>query len=141
MLQIGELSDQTGISTQAIRYYERIGLLPEPERADNGYRLYDGADVERLRFIRSARSLDFALDDIQEILDLRDRGTAPCSYVVDLMEERVSVINDRIRALEHLRDELTRLHRAGLQMPEDVRMKACVCHLIQERRDERWTGS
>ena len=62
LLKIGELSSQTGISTEAIRYYERIGLLPEPERAENGYRLYGEEDVERLRFIRSARSLDFSLD-------------------------------------------------------------------------------
>lgn len=136
MLKIGELSEITDVSTQTIRYYERVGVLPEPERAENGYRRYDQTDVARLRFVRSARALDFSLDDIEEILDLRDQGTAPCSYVMGLMDERISVIDDRIRELERLREELTRLHQAGIQMPEDVRMKECVCHLIETRSDE-----
>lgn len=136
MLKIGELSEITDVSTQTIRYYERVGVLPEPERAENGYRRYDQTDVARLRFVRSARALDFSLDDIEEILDLRDQGTAPCSYIMGLMDERISVIDDRIRELERLRDELTRLHQAGIQMPEDVRMKECVCHLIETRSDE-----
>lgn len=136
MLQIGELSEITDVSTQTIRYYERIGVLPDPKRAENGYRRYDQKDVARLRFVRSARALDFSLDDIEEILDLRDQGTAPCTYVMGLMDERITVIDDRIRELERLREELTRLHQAGLQMPEDVRMKECVCHLIETRSDE-----
>lgn len=133
MLQIGRLSNETQVSAQTIRYYERIGVLPEPERADNGYRLYGRDDVERLRFIRSARALDFSLEDIQEILELRDRGTAPCRYVMGLMDEQISAIEDRIRELERLRDELKMLHQVGLAMPEDVQMKNCVCHLIEAR--------
>lgn len=140
MMQIGELSDRTDTSTQTIRYYERIGLLPEPDRAENGYRLYEKEDVDRLRFIRSARALDFSLDDIEEILDLRDRGTAPCTYVMDLMDEQISVIDDRIRQLKRLRDELVQLHQAGLQMPEDVRMKECICHLIETREGAQTPG-
>lgn len=140
MLQIGELSEQTDVSSQTIRYYERIGVLPKPERADNGYQLYNQDDINRLRFIRSARALDSSLDDIQEILDLRDRGTAPCTYVMGLMDEQISAIDDRIRELERLRDELKRLHHAGLQMPEDVRMNDCVCHLIEARGDGESTG-
>lgn len=136
MYQIGELSAISEVSTQTIRYYERAGVLPEPERAPNGYRIYDQDDVDRLRFVRSARALDFSLDDIQEILELRDQGTAPCTYVMGLMEEQVSAIDDRIRELERLRAELKRLHEAGLQMPDDVRMKECVCHLIESRDDD-----
>ncbi len=136
MYQIGELSEISDVSTQTIRYYERAGVLPQPERARNGYRIYDQDDVERLRFVRSARALDFSLDDIQEILELRDQGTAPCTYVMGLMEEQISAIDDRLRELERLRDELRRLHKAGLQMPEDVRMKECVCHLIETRDDK-----
>lgn len=135
MLQIGDLSEQTGTSPQTIRYYERIGVLPEPERRVNSYRVYGPDDVDRLRFVRGARALDFTLDDIEEILDLRDRGTAPCAHVMRLMDEKISAIDERIRALERLRKELTRLHRTGLQMPEDVRMKECVCHLIETRDD------
>lgn len=134
MYQIGELSERTGVIRETIRYYERIGLLPEPERADNGYRLYSDSDVERLRFIQRARSLDFTLDDIAEILDFRDRNEPPCTYVLDLISDQIQTIEAHIRDLISLRDELTDLYEAGRQLPEDVRMEACVCHLIKQRK-------
>ena len=137
MLNIGKVSEQAGLPAQTIRYYESVGLLPAPRRAPNGYRVYERDDVRRLHFIRSARALDFSLDDIQEILDLRDRGTAPCRVVMGLMERQIDAIDGRINELKRLRTELTRLHRAGLRMPDDVRMKACVCHLIETGGDEK----
>lgn len=130
MFQIGELSAQTGISSKAIRYYEEIGLLPPAKRADNYYRIYDEQDVERLGFIQRARSLDFALEDIAEILAFRDRAEPPCSYVMDLMRKQIDEISIRIRNLERMRNELSTLHEAGLQLPEDIQMRSCVCHLI-----------
>jgi DNA-binding transcriptional MerR regulator len=131
MLTIGELAKQTGTLDKTIRYYESIGLLPEPERADNGYRLYGETDVERLRFIRRARALDFALDDIDEILAFREQGQPPCSYVMDLMQRRLEEVEARIRDFEQMRDELKALYSAGQDLPEDVLMRDCVCHLIQ----------
>jgi DNA-binding transcriptional MerR regulator len=131
MLQIGDLSKLVDISTKTIRYYEEIELLPPPRRAENGYRQYDQSDVERLRFIRRARSLDFALDDIMEILAFRERGEAPCQYVMFLMEERIGQIAERIKNLKSLKTDLKQLHKKGLQLPEDVEMKQCVCHLIE----------
>lgn len=131
MFTIGNLSEQTGVSTEAIRYYERIGLIPEPQRADNGYRVYADADVERLHFIRRARALDIALDELDEILAFRERNEAPCSHVMMVMEQRIEEIENRIRDLQKMRDEIKRLHEAGKQLPHDVQMKMCVCHLIQ----------
>lgn len=132
MYKIGELSALTSVPTKTIRYYEEIRLLPPARRAENGYRLYDEADVERLKFIRRARSLDFALEDIVEILAFRDRDEPPCRYVMDLMQSQIEAISTRIRDLEKLRDELTTLYGAGQQLPEDVQMRSCVCHLISE---------
>ena len=137
MLKIGNLSEQTGVSTEAIRYYERIGLIPEPQRADNGYRVYTQSDVERLNFIRRARALDIALDEINEILAFRERNEPPCSHVMMVMERRIEEIENRIRDLQRVRDEIKRLHEAGKQLPEDVQMKACVCHLIQTGIQEK----
>lgn len=136
MLRIGELSNLTGTSAKTIRYYEEIGLLPQPQRAENGYRLYDKADAERLQFIRRARTLDFALDDIDEVLAFRERDEPPCRYVMDLMARRIEEIEARLRDLEQIRDELKSLHSAGQDLPEDVLMRACVCHLIQTGIDE-----
>jgi DNA-binding transcriptional MerR regulator len=131
MMQIGELGEAIGLPTQTIRYYERMGLLPKPQRASNGYRGYAEPDVRRLRFIHSARVLEFSLDDIKEILDLRDRGKAPCRVVMALMDQQITAIDRRIKELRQLKAELTRLHQQGRQMPEDVLMKKCVCHLIE----------
>jgi DNA-binding transcriptional MerR regulator len=130
MFQIGELSTRTGVSSKTIRYYEEVGLLPPAKRADNDYRIYDDEDVERLGFIRRARSLDFALEDIDEILAFRDRNEPPCSYVMQLMRCQIDEISSRIHDLERTRDELSTLHETGLQLPEDVQMRSCVCHLI-----------
>lgn len=131
MFTIGDLSEKTGVSTEAIRYYERIGLIPEPQRADNGYRLYIEADVDRLNFIRRARALDIALDEIDEILAFRERNEAPCAHVMKVMERRIEEIENRIRDLQRMSDEIKQLYEAGKQLPDDVQMKACVCHLIQ----------
>lgn len=131
MFSIGEISQQTGVSTQTIRYYERIALLPQPYRAENGYRVYDNTDVERLQFITRARQLDFSLDDIAEILAFRERNEAPCSVVMNVMAQQIDEIDTRIADLIRLREELAQLHRIGLIMPEDIEMKRCVCHLIK----------
>ena len=131
MFSIGELSSQTGVSTQTIRYYERIALLPEPRRAENGYRIYNNADIDRLRFVTRARQLDFSLDDIAEILAFRERNEAPCSVVMDVMARQIDEIDNRITDLIRLREDLAQLHRIGLTMPEDIEMKRCVCHLIK----------
>ena len=137
MLRIGELSKETGVPSKTIRYYEEIGLLPPARRADNGYRVYEKADIERLTFIKSARALDFALDDIDEILAFKERNEPPCYYVMELMQRKIEQIEARIHELEALRVELKRLYQSGLQMPEDVEMKNCVCHLIEQKE----TGS
>lgn len=131
MLQIGELSRKTGVSSKTIRYYEEIGLLPEPQRAENSYRVYSQDDVERLQFIRRARALDFALDEIAEILAFRERNEPPCGHVMDLICHQIDAIESRIRDLERIRDELKALHSAGQDLPEDVRMRTCICHLVQ----------
>lgn len=131
MLQIGELSEQTGVPSKTIRYYEEIGLLPKPQRAENGYRVYSQDDVDRLQFIRRARALDFSLDEIAEILAFQERNEPPCSHVMDLICHQIDAIENRIRDLERIRDELKALHEAGQNLPEDVRMRTCICHLVQ----------
>jgi DNA-binding transcriptional MerR regulator len=138
MFTIGTLSEKTGVHIETIRYYERIDLIPKAQRADNGYRIYTESDAERLKFIRRARALDFALDEIDEILALREGNEPPCRYVMDVMEQRIAEVEIRILDLQRMRDEIKSLHHAGKQLPEDVRMKECVCHLIQTGiREER----
>ena len=84
-MQIKELSRLTGLQDKTIRYYEEIGVLPPPKRLPNGYRNYDESDLERVKFVMGMRRLDFSLDDISEILAMRDRREAPCRTVLDLI--------------------------------------------------------
>lgn len=131
MLQIGELSQQTGVAIKTIRYYEEIGLLVPASRGENRYRLYDPKDIERLRFIRSARALGFSLHEIAQILAARDRYEPPCDHVMTLIQNHIAEIEIRIRELEQLKSDLASLYKAGQELPEDIDMRSCVCHLIR----------
>jgi len=131
-MMIHELAQHTGIPAKTIRYYESIGLLPLPKRASNNYRQYEPADVERLRFIASARILGFSLEDISEILGARDNGIAPCQRVLDTISQRINEIDQRIAALLTLRDSLSQLQSEGAVLPlDDVMGEHCICYLLK----------
>lgn len=132
-MKIQELSQKTGVSAKTIRYYEEIGLLPDPARGKNNYRQYDVHDVERLRLVAGARRLDLSLEEIREVLDLRDRREAPCRVLLDRLERKAEEIAERIRNLEQMECHLRDLHDLGLTFPtDDVDGKHCVCHLVSE---------
>lgn len=131
---ISKLAAKTGVSPKTIRYYESVEVLPPPRRLPNGYREYDQEDVERLRLVVGARRLDLSLDDIQEILAMRDEEEAPCLFVLELMEEKAGEIARRIEELKRLETELRELHALGQTFPtDDVQGKHCVCHLVSEQ--------
>lgn len=117
-MRIGELADQLGLNTKTIRYYESIGLLPDPERTPSGYRDYDDGAGERLRFIRTAQRLGITLDEIREILAFRDRGDQPCGYVREVLRRQVDEIDERIAELRQLRRELVTLDDIADQLPD-----------------------
>jgi DNA-binding transcriptional MerR regulator len=134
LMQIKTFARKINLTPKTIRYYEEIGLLPQPMRLENGYRDYSDLDVNRARFVAGARRLNFSPDDIQEILDLRDRREAPCRVVLELLEAKANEINQRIAELQRMETELHELHRLGLTFPtDDVDGKNCVCHLVSER--------
>jgi DNA-binding transcriptional MerR regulator len=131
-MQIGDLVRASGVPAKTIRYYESIGLLPPPERATNNYRRYHPADIERLRFIASARSLGVSLGDIAEILAARDRGSAPCDRVLGILAERLSQIDRHIADLLALRSDLQQIQTAGAELPrDDIAGERCVCSLVK----------
>jgi len=129
---IKELAAKTGVSTKTIRYYESISLMPPPQRGENNYRQYTTADVERLRFIASARSLDFSLNDIAEILAARDNNIPPCEQVLDTLDRRLEEIDRRIADMLSLRDTIRQIRAEGAVLPkDDVQGEGCVCYLIK----------
>jgi DNA-binding transcriptional MerR regulator len=136
-MQIRELTENTGVPAKTIRYYESIGLLPPPAREPNGYRRYRHADVERLKLVAGARRLDLSLDEIREILDMRDRREAPCKTLLDSLRQKEQEIEERIGELRRLQADLSQLATLGLTFPtDDVEGKNCVCHLVSERANE-----
>lgn len=133
MMQIKEISTSTGVPAKTIRYYEEIGLLPQPARQENGYRQYAESDVNRLKLVAGARRLDISLSEIKEILDMRDRKEAPCAMLLDVIQQKQHEIEVRIRELEIMKSELSALHTLGQTFPtDDVEGKNCVCHLVSE---------
>ncbi len=136
-MQIQELVQRTGVSATTIRYYESIHLLPKPKRRTNQYRNYTDADVERVKLVAGARSLDLSLNDIREILALRDRREAPCRVLLEQLERKAGEIRQRVAQLQRLEKELRQLHALGLTFPtDDVDGKHCVCHLVSERANQ-----
>ena len=111
MLTIGTLARKTGTKVQTIRYYEQIGLMPEPERTAGGQRRYGQGELDRLSFIRHARQLGFALDAIRELLDLSDNPDRPCDEANEIAARQLQAVELRIARLEALRRELSRMLR------------------------------
>lgn len=133
--QIGELAERAGVTAPTIRYYEEVGVMPPPQRAENGYRLYGDADVERLSFINRARDLDFSLEEIGEILALRDRGKAPCVYVLTQIDEKLMEIEQRMEDLARLRTELRSLKQTAEALPpQEIKARSQICHILQNRQ-------
>jgi len=105
-LQIGTLSKQSGLSVDAIRFYERERLLQSPRRSRGGFRLFGEEDLAVLRFIRSAQELGFSLDEIRELLTLRsDQGTA-CPKMQGLLQAKLAAVEGKIASLKSIRTEL-----------------------------------
>ena len=109
MIPIGKLSEATGVKVPTIRYYEQIGLLPEPGRSAGNQRLYGRQMQERLAFIRHARDLGFPLEAIRELLSLSDNPDHPCAAADDIARRQLRAVNARIDRLLALRTELERM--------------------------------
>lgn len=105
-MKIGDLARQTGCKVVTIRYYEQEGLLGEPERSESNYRLYNSADVERLKFIRHCRKHDMKLGEIRRLLAFRDDPEHDCAWVSDLLDEHIGNVDAQIRSLEQLKHYL-----------------------------------
>jgi Hg(II)-responsive transcriptional regulator len=108
-MKIGEVAERGGVNLQTIRYYEREGLLPSPPRMASGYRLFTFATVRRVRFIKRAQQLGFTLSEIRELLNLRVSDGRSSSEVRSIAEAKIADIDQKIRALQAVKQALTRL--------------------------------
>ncbi|WP_411818491.1 MerR family transcriptional regulator [Hyphococcus sp. DH-69] len=107
-ITIGRLSTSTGVNIETIRYYEKVGIMPKPNRSPGGHRLYDQLETDRLTFIRRCRELGFSLDEIRTLLSIGDDPFA-CDIVYKIATDQITSIKTRIRDLRKLEKKLVAL--------------------------------
>lgn len=108
-MRIGTVARECGVSIDTIRYYEREGLLPPPQRRPSGYREYDEDALDRLRFIRRAKDLGFSLEDIRELLSLSNDREHGVKGVKQRAQHRLELVEQRLAQLRRVRDGLNEL--------------------------------
>ena len=128
MLKIGEVSKRSGIGIEALRFYEKSGLLDRPSRTFSGYRVYGEEVLERLAFIKQAQALGFSLEEIRRIVEDARKGQSPCEEVREIVRRRMEELDERLRELQRHRREL----KATLEEWDKVgRAPGHVCGLIE----------
>lgn len=108
-MQIGELAKRAGAQPETVRYYERQGLLPQPERTSGNYRIYDDAHLERLRFIRNCRTIGMTLEDVRRLLHFRDRPALACHEINQLLDAHIVRVEEQMHELRLLEGFLREL--------------------------------
>ena len=112
MMRIGELGKKADCLVQTVRFYESEGLLPEPARSEGNFRLYDEVHLQRLLFIRRCRAKDMTLDEIRQLLNLRDRPELGCGEVNALVDANIAQVRTKMKELRALERELMDLRRS-----------------------------
>lgn len=125
-MRIGELALKTGVQVETIRYYEREGLLPEPERSESNYREYTEDQLHRLAFIRNCRRMDMAQEEIRRLLAYLDEPRLNCEGVNKVVDEHLSHLEKRIQELVFLKDYLQELRTQC-----NVSRAASECNILQ----------
>jgi DNA-binding transcriptional MerR regulator len=140
--QIGELAARGGVTRDALRYYERLGLLPEAPRTDGGFRLYSQAALERLRFIKQAQSLGLTLHEVGELIRQQEGGGVKrCRQVRDLLQAKLGELQQKAAELEAFRETLAGLlvecERALAAPERTTRRGDPECPVIETLRSNR----
>ena len=110
-LTIGKLAKKADVSIDSIRFYERRGLIAEPQRTESNYRVYPLEAADRLRFIKKAQHLGFSLSEIQELLDLSQNPSASKADVKSKTEEKIEDIKSKIQNLNRILKALEQLDK------------------------------
>jgi len=130
-VRIGKIAAEFGLNPKTIRYYEDISLLPPAQRSAAGYRLYTDSDRERLRFVAKAKAVGLTLEEIREILLLKQDGVQPCAHVLSLLERKLAAVDKQLRALAEFRQELLAVRD---EASETMTATATVCGIIEQRK-------
>lgn len=132
-LKIGEVSRLSGIGIEALRFYEKSGLLDRPGRTYSGYRLYGEEVLERLAFIKQAQVLGFSLDEIKQLIAHKRAGESPCAEVREIVRGRLTELNEKIEQMIRYRDDLT---TELAEWDEAGEVEGHICGLIENSHIE-----
>lgn len=132
-LKIGEVAKQSGIGIEALRFYERSGLLGRPSRTESGYRLYDAGVLQRLDFIKRSQTLGFTLNEIKRIIEDKEAGKSPCHEVREIVRRRLDELDERLREMRKYRNELG---AAFTKWEETGELDGHICGLIETTQIE-----
>ncbi|MFP5264523.1 MAG: heavy metal-responsive transcriptional regulator [Blastocatellia bacterium] len=128
LLKIGEVSKRSGVGVEALRFYERQGLLGSPSRTGSGYRLYGEDVLERLEFIKRAQVLGFSLAEIARVISEKHAGQSPCAEVREIVRRRLGELDQRLNEMRRYREELA---AALSEWDEAGDKEGHVCGLIE----------
>ena len=129
---VSDIARRTGVSSDAVRYYEKEGLLPPAPRSPSGYRQYDDSAIRRIGFIKGAQEMGLKLAEIGELLEIQDRGACPCGHTRTLVERRMAEINAEMKRLSALRRDLASM--ASLDCPATTDGDLWPCEVTFIRR-------
>lgn len=127
-MRIGEVAKVSGVGVEALRFYERGGLLGTPGRSQGGYRIYHENILERLAFIKKAQTLGFSLEEIKKIIRDAQSGAVPCDEVREIMRRRLKDVDERVKEMQRYRRELM---QTLAEWDEIGRAPGHVCGLIE----------
>ncbi|MDQ3784759.1 MAG: heavy metal-responsive transcriptional regulator, partial [Actinomycetota bacterium] len=135
-LKVSDIAERAGVSTDAVRFYEKEGLLPAAPRSPAGYREYDDSTAQRIRFIKGAQEMGLKLAEIGELLDIQDRGACPCGHTRTLVERRIAEIDAEMKRLSEMRAEMASM--AELECPATTEGNLWPCEVkFMKRGGER----
>jgi DNA-binding transcriptional MerR regulator len=134
-LRSGELGRLTGVSADTLRHYERLGILPTSLRTNGGYRIFPTSAIERVQLAQRALQLGFSLKELAEILRNHDSGGVPCHRVLNLTEEKLHALGQRIEELQQTQDYMRKLVRnwRGRLKHTPPGSKAMLLHSLVDR--------
>ena len=104
--KIGQVAQETGLSIDTIRFYEKQGLLKRSPRTEGGFRLFGASDIETLKFVRKAQELGFSLNEIRELLILRADHLPACSHIKELLAQKLTAVKEKIAELQNMERSL-----------------------------------
>lgn len=136
-MRIGELAEHASVHPRTVRFYERLGLLREPERTASGYRDYDDQALNRLTFIRNAQAAGLTLNEIGGITQLRDEGTTPCTHVTELLDTKLDHVRQTIKQLRTLEHELVALVKRSRTLDPADCTDRDTCHILGSHQELR----